>query len=82
MTHLNNSLTTVGELLAGLINDPCIDSQENLLDSGKLTSLTSMNLVVAIEDHFGIQIPNAELNRKNFSSLQSISEMVDRILNP
>lgn len=73
-------LQTITKMLEELISEHGIDPDETLLDSGKLASLTSMNLLIAIEDHFHIKVPNSQLNRKNFRSLRTISNMVEALL--
>lgn len=79
MSTTDNTLATITTLLDELIGASAIDPDENLLDSGKLTSLTSMNLILAIETAFAIQIPNRELNRSNFTNLRSLAAMVERV---
>lgn len=46
-----------------------------------LTSLTTVNLMLAIEDHFDIEFPDQMLGRKTFESIQSLSEAIEEILN-
>jgi acyl carrier protein len=46
-----------------------------------LTSLTTVNLMLAIEDHFDIEFPDKMLGRKTFESIQSLSEAIEEILN-
>jgi acyl carrier protein len=46
-----------------------------------LTSLTTVNLMLAIEDHFDIEFPDQMLGRKTFESIQSLSEAIEVILN-
>lgn len=46
-----------------------------------LTSLTTVNLMLAIEDHFDIEFPDKMLGRKTFESIQSLSEAIEQILN-
>lgn len=41
-----------------------------------LTSLTTVHLMLALEDHFGVEFPDRLLSRKTFESLQSISEAI------
>ena len=73
-------LQTIKTILEDLIKEQDVDPDEKLLESGKLTSLTSMNLLIAIEDHFHLKIPNQQLNRKNFSTLRTISDLVEALL--
>jgi len=74
-----DSIERIRPILTNLLKADWIDSDEDLLQSGKLTSLTSLNLIVAIEDEFQLRIPNKELNRSNLTSLVTIAAMVDRL---
>lgn len=73
------TLETLSRLLGDLIHEPNPDPDLQLLDAGKLTSLTSMNLIIAIEATFQVRIPNSELTRDNLSSLRKLTEMVERL---
>ncbi len=44
-----------------------------------LTSLTTVNLMLALEDHFNIEFPDRMLVRKTFGSIQAIAEAVARL---
>jgi acyl carrier protein len=44
-----------------------------------LTSLTTVNLMLAIEDHFDIEFPDQMLGRKTFGSIQSLCEAVEEL---
>ncbi|HET8900639.1 MAG TPA: acyl carrier protein [Holophagaceae bacterium] len=46
-----------------------------------LTSLTTVNLMLALEDHFDIEFPDRMLVRKTFESIQSLSEAVEALKN-
>lgn len=45
-----------------------------------LSSLTTVHLMLALEDHFGVEFPDRLLSRKTFDSLQSITEAIDELL--
>ena len=45
-----------------------------------LTSLTTVNLMLAIEDHFDIEFPDRVLGRKTFGSIEAIDEVVTELL--
>jgi len=45
-----------------------------------LTSLTTVHLMLALEDHFDVEFPDEMLGRKTFESTQSISEALDEML--
>jgi acyl carrier protein len=55
--------------VAGLAND------SNLYDAG-LTSLITVNLLLAIEDHFDVEFPDELLSRRTFQSIDSLVEAV------
>lgn len=79
MTASSDTLTNVSQLLGELIQEHNIDPDLSLLDTGKLTSLTSMNLILAIESFYCIRIPNHEMTRENLATLRSLAVMVDRV---
>ncbi len=41
-----------------------------------LTSLTTVHLMLALEDHFNVEFPDKMLSRKTFESLQAIAEAI------
>jgi acyl carrier protein len=41
-----------------------------------LSSFASVQLMLAIEEHFDIEFPENRLNRKTFSSIKAIAEVV------
>ncbi|MCP5179533.1 MAG: acyl carrier protein [Pseudomonadales bacterium] len=48
---------------------------DDLYDAG-LTSLNTVNLMLAIEDLFGIEFPDEFLNRDTFQSINAIADAV------
>lgn len=59
--------------VAGLKDD------DDLFAAG-LTSFATVQLMLAIEDAFGVEIPDSKLNRKTFSSLRELSRVVDELV--
>ena len=45
-----------------------------------LTSLTTVNLMLALEDHFDVEFPDKMLGRKTFESIQSLAEAIEELL--
>lgn len=45
-----------------------------------LSSLTTVHLMLALEDAFEVEFPDRFLSRKTFESLQSISEAIEELL--
>jgi acyl carrier protein len=55
-----------------------LTSESNLWESG-LDSLGSVSLMVALEEEFDIQFPDALLTRQTFTSIAAISKAVRSI---
>ena len=51
---------------------------QNLTDAG-LTSLDMVNLMLAVEDEFGIEIPQREMTPDNFRNIAAIERLVGRL---
>ncbi|MGI4816198.1 MAG: acyl carrier protein [Janthinobacterium lividum] len=51
---------------------------DDLYEAG-LSSLTTIQLMLAIEKHFDIEIPDEMLNRYLFQSVDSLAEAVDQL---
>ena len=51
----------------------------DLYDAG-LTSLVTVNLLLAVEDHFDVEFPDHLLSRKTFQSISALSEAVEDLL--
>ena len=59
----------------GLAEDAC------LYDAG-LTSLSTVNLMLALEEHFDVEFPDRMLGRKTFGSIRSLSEAIEQLRGP
>lgn len=59
----------------GLADDAC------LYDAG-LTSLSTVNLMLAMEEHFDVEFPDRMLGRKTFGTIGSLSEAVAQLRGP
>jgi acyl carrier protein len=51
----------------------------NLYEAG-LTSLTTVNLMLALEEHFSVEFTDKMLGRKTFSSVRSLAEAISLLL--
>ena len=79
----DGSATTVRALIAGVIEallakrggTTRLAADQNLSDAG-LTSLDMVNLMLAIEDEFGIEIPQRQMTPANFRSIATIEALV------
>lgn len=55
--------------------------QVDYLQSGLLTSLEIVELVSAIEDHYGVQFSESDMQDPRFSTIGGMSELVAAALN-
>ena len=55
-----------------------IDDRSDLYDAG-LTSLATVGLMLALEDEFDIEFPDAMLSRKTFQSIDAIAVVIERL---
>lgn len=67
----------VNELLDGS-NNRTITNTDDLIESGIIDSLGIMSLLVFVEEQFSLKISSEDLLPENFSSINSISVLVDR----
>ena len=58
--------------------DGILDDTTDLYAAG-LTSAASVQLMLALEDHFDVEFPDRLLNRKTFSSVAQIAEAIASI---
>ena len=56
-----------------------LQNDSDLYDAG-LTSLVTVNLLLAIEDGFDIEFPDELLSRQTFQSIDALAEAVDSLL--
>jgi acyl carrier protein len=56
-----------------------LDDGSDLYDAG-LTSLATVGVMLALEDHFDVELPDGMLNRKTFASIDNIAAAVGRLL--
>ena len=58
---------------------------DTLADDGDLygaglTSLTTVNLMLALEEHFDVEFTDSMLGRKTFGSIQSLAEAIEELV--
>lgn len=47
-----------------------------LIENGVLTSLQTLDLVMFLEDRFGVTVKDEEMSEENFESIQAIAGLV------
>ncbi|MEI6033969.1 MAG: acyl carrier protein [Verrucomicrobiae bacterium] len=55
---------------------PDFNSQSNLFDAG-LDSMAIMQLLLLIEQNFGVRLPSAKLTQEHFSSIDDLERLMD-----
>lgn len=57
-----------------------LDDSLNIFEAGYVNSLFAMQLVNYLEEHFGLQVENEDLDFSNFKSVDAITAFVDQKL--
>ena len=83
MQRLAIDLTPIREILAqhGRLSTDArqLDPDSCLQDNG-LTSLATVSVMLALEDHFNIEFPQSMLSLRTFGSLDSIATSVAQLV--
>lgn len=58
-----------------------ISDDADLYQAG-LTSLSTVNLMLALEEHFDVEFPDRMLGRKTFGSIRALSDAIAELLAP
>lgn len=53
-----------------------IKDDDQLIESGLLTSLQTVELVLFLDEHFGIEVTDDEFIEENFASVNAIAQLV------
>jgi acyl carrier protein len=56
-----------------------LKDDSDLYDAG-LTSLITVNLLLAIEDHFDVEFPDELLSRRTFQSIRALAQAVEDLV--
>ena len=68
--------------LLGIIRDEVLDidqdltSESDLFEAG-LDSMAIMQLLLQIEDHFGVELDPSDLSRDNFQTVSKIAALIE-----
>ena len=76
--QIKKILADHGRLLVdvGQLND-----DSDLYEAG-LTSLSTVNLMLALEEHFNVEFLDRMLGRKTFGSIRSLAEAIEELAGP
>lgn len=72
--------------LWGYIQENCLtgeypeefDRDDNLIDSGVLDSLSTLNLASYLEEEYGIKIKSEDITLENFSTVDQLAAMIEQ----
>lgn len=76
--QIKNILAEHGRLLVDVSR---LDDDSDLYEAG-LTSLSTVNLMLALEEHFNVEFLDRMLGRKTFGSIRSLSEAIEELAGP
>ena len=76
--HVDQIRTVLGKH-ARLASDVATLSEDSDLYGAGLTSLTTVNLMLALEDEFNVEFPETMLGRKTFQSIRALNEAVSAL---
>ncbi len=72
--------TQLQELVCERVAGVAAGGEQDLVALGAVDLLFIMEIVVFIEDRFGIRVPSAELRLDSFRSVDAMSALVERLL--
>ena len=75
---MSELLSSVAATVKEIIGRHDIEVSEELVKSGLIDSFGILQLILEIEQKFGINYENEDLDATNFSSIQTISDLVAR----
>lgn len=68
------------ELVRSVAEDIPDDTSVDLLEEGLIDSPIMIELIVAIEDKYEIEIDGDDINKENFNCIDSITELIKKYL--
>jgi acyl carrier protein len=74
----NETKTRIRSFLSAYLRDTDFGDDRDLFASGLLNSLFAMELVLFVEEDFGIAVENEDLDLVNFCSIDAISRFIAR----
>jgi acyl carrier protein len=73
--RIRKTLASHGRLA---VDPMSVDSNADLYEQG-LTSHASVNVMIGLEDEFGIEFPAEALTKSTFSSIERIAEVISTV---
>lgn len=73
---IDSVLVQLSQVFESTLGLPAPEPDADLIEGGVLDSLALVELLVAIESHFGIQIPPEQLEVERFRTLERLALLV------
>ncbi len=73
--QIRKILSKFGRLSVDIRN---VGIEDDLYDAG-LSSLATVNVMLAIEEQFGVEFPDRLLTRRSFQSVSSLTDVVESL---
>ncbi|MBW3096552.1 acyl carrier protein [Pseudohoeflea coraliihabitans] len=67
---------TIAEMLAARDQEADFADDESLFDSGRLDSIAAVNLLLALENDYGVDLSDPDFNVSQIDTLQEIVQLV------
>lgn len=67
----------VRDFLSEAVGQDTLDDETDIFETGVVTSLFAMELVLYVESAFGITVENDDIDLENFSSIQNVANFVE-----
>jgi acyl carrier protein len=77
--HSEQIRTILAEHARLLVDVSELTDDSDLYNAG-LTSLSTVNLMLALEEHFDVEFLDRMLGRKTFGSIRALSEAIEELL--
>ncbi len=74
-----NARPEIRNFLASNFPNLAIGDEDDIFDLGVVNSLFAIQLIMFIEKHFALKIPNEELELDNFRTISALSKLVERL---
>ena len=81
-TTYSEQVRTILAEHARLLVDPSQLAEDSDLYQAGLTSLSTVNLMLALEEHFNVEFSDRMLGRKTFGSIRSLVEAIEELAGP
>lgn len=76
---VTNPEADIRVFLGKYIPTQALSDDDNIFERGFINSLFAAQLIVFLENHFGISIPDEELELNNFQSIVAMAKLAEKL---